>query len=941
MTYGFERLGPGGFQDLAAALAVAAFGVGIEVMGDGSDGGRDLYTRDPVAWATDEDPWVGYTVFQVKQKAELSAKASTDAAWLWGEVRAELDKWVDPRSNRSDLPGQLVFVTNVSLTPTPGSGGHDRIRQNIVGYGEQLGDASRDLGSGSERLAKLARFGQIRRIEFWDRNKLTTLLDVYAGVRCAFPGFLTASDVLAHLSDFTGLVGTADLEPALRMHARTMLLRDGLIYLAEAGYGDGASLQVHQVAIDLPVLEGDDAADEKIARGSAIAAVLDRAERVLKPTMSLAPTPRHLILKGDPGNGKTTLSKLLVQVYRAAFLTGGTQLSADQQGVIDGLAEAMTRFGRTLPKNRRWPIRVDLAEYAQERGHLTQDSLMRWIAEQVSAQAVSGRMAPGLLATWQKQWPWLVFLDGLDEVTEPQIRRAVIERVVEFVNEAEADDSDLLVVLTTRPVGYTENIAPNQFETLTLAGLTPKEALRYAEVVTHARLRNDPERGNGVLRHLEDATKNEQFANLLRTPLQVLILSIIIENTGGNLAPDRYSLFWGYYTTVVNRELAKPTSLRNLLRDHSPQIQRLHEEVGFALQVRSEAGDGSYAALTRYELRDIAWRVLHEAGHQQSPATETLLDQIVQAATQRLVLIAPRGDDGFGFDVRSLQELMAAMRLVNAERDTITRRLQTVAAHPHWRNTWLFAAGHIATRRHEHELRYLVETVENIDANAAHRLGRVVPVGPRLALSIIDEGMLRPWPLWRERLLIHGLLVLIEPSPPDLPEIARVLLHHADGDDAQRRAVADGIRAALSGSSTTRATTEAMQRLLPLAEKQLTVRSITKGLAKILRDPAAPCTPEPILDIEEFDTELATAPVSDSVRELIGAAQIALQPLLRGGKRPSDPEAIRAALSDPEGSRLLETALEHVTPAAAAVTAALRDDVLPDFIREPVGGQIL
>lgn len=940
MNYDFERLGPGGFQDLAAALAVASFGVHMQVMGDGRDGGRDLYTRDPITWPGDEAPWVGYTVLQVKQKAALSAKPSTDAAWLWAQVKAEIDEWVDPRSKRRELPRQLVLITNVALTPTPGSGGHDRIRKNIDDYGDELRDSSRDVNGGSERRGRLARFEQIKRIEFWDRNKLTALLNVHDGIRRAFPGFFTAADVLAHLSDFTDLVGVGEIEPALRVHARTRLLRDGLIYLAEAGYGDGASLQVHQVGIDLPVFERDEGADEKAPRGSAIAVVLDRAERVLKPTMSLTPAPRHLILKGEPGNGKTTLSKLLVQVYRAAFLNGSTTLSVDQQGVIDGLADAMKRFKGSLPKNRRWPIRVDLAEYAQERGHLTQDSLMRWIAESVSAQAVSARMTSVLLANWQKRWPWLVFLDGLDEVTEPQIRRAVIERVVEFVNEAEADDCDLLVVLTTRPVGYTENIAPNQFKTLTLADLTPKEALRYAEVVTQVRLRNDPDRRNNVLRHLRDATKNETFANLLRTPLQVLILSIIIENTGGNLAPDRYNLFWGYYTAVVNRELAKPTSLRNLLRDHGPQIQRLHEELGFALQVRSEAGDGSYAALTREELIGIAGRVLQEAGHQREPATETLLNQIVQAATQRLVLIAPRGEAGFGFDVRSLQELMAAMHLVNAETDTLTRRLRAVAAHPHWRNTWLFAAGHIAARRHEHELRHLVETVENIDADAAHRLGRVVPVGERLALSIIDEGMLRPWPAWRERLLTHGLLVLTEPSPPDLPDIARILLRHADGGDTQRRAVADGIRAALSGNSTTRSTTEAMQGLLPLTEKQLTVRTNTKGLAKILRDPAAPSTPEPELDIDTFDIELVTAPVSGSARELVDAAHAALRPILLGGKLVSDPATIRAALTDPESAKLLEAALTHVTPAAIAVTAALRDRVLPDLYREPVGDQI-
>jgi hypothetical protein len=40
-----ERMGPTGFQDLAACLAVAHFGPGVQFMGAGRDGGRDLYYR--------------------------------------------------------------------------------------------------------------------------------------------------------------------------------------------------------------------------------------------------------------------------------------------------------------------------------------------------------------------------------------------------------------------------------------------------------------------------------------------------------------------------------------------------------------------------------------------------------------------------------------------------------------------------------------------------------------------------------------------------------------------------------------------------------------------------------------------------------------------------------------------------------------------------------
>jgi hypothetical protein len=80
---------------------------------------------------------------------------------------------------------------------------------------------------------------------------------------------------------------------------------------------------------------------------------------------------------------------------------------------------------------------------------------------------------------WMKQWPWFLVLDGLDEVTEPTIRKRLIQRVTEFVNDAEAENCDVFVVLTTRPVGYTENIAPTQFERIDLDYVGPPEAVRY------------------------------------------------------------------------------------------------------------------------------------------------------------------------------------------------------------------------------------------------------------------------------------------------------------------------------------------------------------------------------------------------------------------------------------------------------------------------------
>lgn len=203
MAPDLEQLGPTGFQDLAGALAVASFGPGVQAMGSGRDGGRDLYHIGPLHWPPTEDQtgehWDGYTVFQVKHKERLDVLPEDNARWLQGQIRGELQKWADPARRRNPLPDGLVFITNVPLSPTPDVGGHDQTLNGIKNYIATLGDASRDVDGGAERKVKHERLSHIRRWRIWDANEIQTLLNVHKGVRHAFPAFLTAADVFAYM----------------------------------------------------------------------------------------------------------------------------------------------------------------------------------------------------------------------------------------------------------------------------------------------------------------------------------------------------------------------------------------------------------------------------------------------------------------------------------------------------------------------------------------------------------------------------------------------------------------------------------------------------------------------------------------------------------------------------------------------------------------------
>ncbi|MFD2414796.1 NACHT domain-containing protein [Amycolatopsis pigmentata] len=939
MGYNLEQLGPIGFQDLAAALVLESFGVGVQVMGAGRDGGRDLYHDGPLVWKATEDGtgevWEGYTVFQVKHKARLSSRPEDDASWLWGQIRKELDEWADPKSGRNPVPDFLVVVTNVPLTPVPGAGGHDRLRKAIQDYIDKLEDSSHDVDDGSERRARHARISKIQKWRVWDENQIKILLTRYKGVRNAFPGFLTAADVFAHLTQFTNALPIEQLGPGLRAHARTTLIGESAIYFDEAGSGDGSGIPVHEVVIDLPVTSGNGG-----ERASVIGNVLDRGERMLRPKLTVRRGPRHLVVAGAPGNGKTTISKFLVQVYRAAMLAGASDLSGDHVRVISGTEDALNRMGRSLPRHRRWAMRIDLAEYAQENGFNEDSTLIRYLAERVSKRSDLGDVKPSALVSWMRQWPWFLVLDGLDEVTEPAVRKRLIQRVTEFVTTAEADDCDVFVVLTTRPIGYVENIAPTQFERVDLDYLEPPEAVSYGTLVTRVRLRNDLDRFEKVVRQLTRAAEDDALKNLLRTPLQVLIMTIIM-GAAGQLAPDRFSLFWGYYDTVFKRERDKQSGFHWILQNHGQQIQQLHARVGFELQVRSEAGDRSHATLTGQELEDLTWQVLHDAGFKPSGADADLHAKILTSATHRLVLIAPRGDHGYGFDVRSLQELMAATYLTTGPLDVVTTRLRIAAPSPHWRNTWIFAAGRLFSTPQDHEHRAAVELVESIDKGASGRLGDIVPVGPRLALDLVDDGMARSLPIWRDRLIRCGLRILHEPTPPDLPAVARVLVRFADTGDEQRKAIEEALRDALGTSGTARTTAEQLQALIGSVAAEIHARTATRGLRGVRKRPGSQ-PPSALPDgWPDFEDEVTTYPAPEEILAKVRQAAVSIRNITkRGTASEGDVDAIITALTDERGAPALNAALQHVTAHEPVLVGTLRDDVVPGVLRTAIGERL-
>ena len=722
--YDINQLGSRPFEQLVVALCVRAIGAGVEAFGDGPDGGREATCDGQITWSAGADGaadrWTGYTVFQAKFHYNQGEPAS-NLVWFKKQIDEELDRWVASMDKGSRLraPDYMVFASNVRLSGVGISGGIDQLNAHV----------HKRISNKKDPVHKLG----IRDARIWHHAKITALIDGHQSVRFAFPALLTVGDVLSRIGDNTSAGSSADLGPAMKLHAAQSLRNERWIRFSESGATSGQRAKLEDAGRDLPGvyedLRGHDRAVQTVSH------VIEHADQVLRRALEDRVQRPHWVIIGGPGQGKTTLSALIAQIYRSALLSRG-DMTPEVEAITSATRGAMVRSGIAQPRNLRWPIRIDLVLYADELSAVPDMGVLGYLSKVIGNRA--GRtLSAGDLEGWLRIWPWIVVLDGLDEVSDASMRRLLIERITDFMEAADQLDADLMLVSTTRPLGYDERFDTELFTELTLSRLNSEQSQRFGADLVRLRLADDPDKRDAVLSGLRRAAKEQGTARLMETPLQVTIMSFIIE-TFRTLPLDRYSLFELYYRTVYQREIDKHGAhgLSALLNEHRPDIFHLHCQVALELHVAAENSSRSEPTMPVSRLDEIVRSrlIAQEFGPRE---VASIANKLVKAATLRLVLLVPT-DDRVGFEVRSMQELMAANALTTGDDAKVLGLLHIVAHHPHWRNTWLLAAGRVYKER-EHLQNSLLNVVTACDRWSGG-LHEAVPTAPILACNVLDDG---------------------------------------------------------------------------------------------------------------------------------------------------------------------------------------------------------
>ncbi|MEU0856552.1 AAA family ATPase [Streptomyces griseofuscus] len=787
MDYDLTRLGWREFEHLSQVLAKCVLGPGVSVFGDGKDGGREATFTGQVPYPSPSQPWDGYGVIQAKFK-ERAQGISSGTEWLERHIDSEFRAWLNPTSKRGETPDYLIFTTNVPLSPVPETGGIARVNRLISAYAED---------------AKIALKGWA----VWHADEICRFLDIHEGVRRAFAHFITPGDVLSRLFS---TISDADVETTelIRAHAGRELLSDQWVRLGQAGaQTEDQKTRLGPVAVDLRATLEHRATRPQIERAPiyqdeqgvyatrTAAYILERGDTVLKPSKTTATDSRNIVLIGGPGQGKSTLGQLICQSYRVALLDeeGEHLLTTEARTALHRLRHELSAIGLRPPHGRRWPIRVALNQYANAILGGDDISLLRFIANRVGHRS-SEPVTSIHIKRWLRTWPCLLVLDGLDEVVSRQTREEVMSRISDFLLEARQIDADLFVVATTRPQGYGGEFHAGDYETLTLVPMRDSEALHYAGRLVAARHGDDPDMREIVLERLEAAISEDGTSHLMRSPLQVTIMSLLVERRA-RLPQNRYELFDAYYDTIYAREVDKPGPIGQLLADHRLHIDWLHQHVGLLLQARAAQSGQMDAVIAENELSERIRQRLYEETEDQS-AAELLAGRLLNAATERLVLLVAPSVGHVGFEVRSLQEYMAARALISGPELEIIPRLEDLASSASWRNAWMLAAAGIFSNR-PHLRGELINALRSLDSRNAVAM-HLAP-GAHLAIDLLDDDFTRLHPRFHNLLVDYGATLISHPPRVRLlPGIALSLSFAAQQNEQARLRLEHAVRDALS-----------------------------------------------------------------------------------------------------------------------------------------------
>lgn len=507
------------------------------------------------------------------------------------------------------------------------------------------------------------------------------------------------------------------------------------------------------------------------------------------------------VLIGGPGQGKSTLGQIACQLNRAALLKPLREQLANP--ALDNFLTCFSAAsndaddrGLSLPSQPFLPLQIALPDFTSwlaQPNRLAGDDnpvLLQFLAQLPSA--IGCNLQALTLLNLMAHLPVLLVLDGFDEVGASDDRASVVAAAKELLHALAERNARVKILATTRPQGYAGELAHIGVAVMerVLVPLEPKEAMAYANKLITAKIPGHDEREK-VFSRLQEAAQDASASRLLTTPLQVTILAALVQQLGR--APrERWTLFLRYFSYTYEREIERNTYASALLAEQRGRIEKIHRQVALLLQLEAEGAGGAAARMSRTQLEEVIRAVLaeEEVGAAES---QQLVQEISKAVEQRLVFLVDQEDGKIGFDIRSLQEFMAAWALSSGREADVMERVRQIASAPMFRNVLLFIASRWFSEDSPLRDFLLKQICDELDTSDA--AGRQSLAGALLALEIMEEGAALSQPRYAKLLMARaGMLLQLPPNTEHVRLTAILTSENAMVlQDAITSAIASGV----------------------------------------------------------------------------------------------------------------------------------------------------
>jgi hypothetical protein len=736
----FESFNPRSFEQFAQALAAGVMGAGTFIFGDGPDGGREAEFQGKIHYPGTGRKWTGRTAMQAKFRQRPGDR---DAEWLISQLGEDAAMM----TARDSAPDYYIVATNVRLS----------------------GVISDKRKGGQQKLdeffeANLKPIG-VKAMHVWHEEKIATLLDAQPDLLRSYRAFLSPREALGVLFD-----QITDQIPKFG-HAMFRMLQRELreqrpAKLSQAGHMDDVPVPLDGVFVDLPyAVEDTNQSPGRAIRDTELSehrSGLLLRDLLSSTAMKLDPASRdpmvvgehhnRFLVLGGPGQGKSTIGQFLAQIARVRLLQSRplSELTPETRTVLPDIVARLEALNVPIEGAPRYPITVDLPTFADHLAKAAAEgdsfSLLDFLAQQIRRAATLDRLDLGVLRRWLAEFPWLLVLDGLDEVPPSANRRELLVAIAEFWDEVSSAKADLAMVISSRPQGYNDDLDPRLYQKLEMTRLTPDQALECAQKLADATITGvDHEM---VMTRMRDAAANSSTKLLLISPLQVAIMLQI----AGQRVPssNRWELFDDYRDVIVKRELSKRGKVSETLLKHKGVIDLVLRRAGLLLHLEAERRGGSESYLTPARLEQIARDVLVE-DEVEGVELATGPAEIVSLATQRLVLLEQRVEGRIAFEVRSLQEYLAAAELMGGTDSDVGERIQEIAGKNHWSHVFRIAAS--KTFANSDARKYRDSVITAIEAVNSDPAAAATQRASRIAVDLILDGVAQQHPKYLKILL--------------------------------------------------------------------------------------------------------------------------------------------------------------------------------------------